>query len=102
MFDSSNAIHVGLKIGKEHCGKIRYEPGDHVGVFATNKKTLVDGLVKRLSKSLPTQGPLQLQVLREQKGEIALQVHQLILLIAIFKTTKNEQRIDFFQLLLGC
>ena len=66
----SNAIHVGLKVRENYSGKVRYEPGDHIGVFATNNKTLVDGLVERLSKSLPGEGPLQLQVLREQKGLI--------------------------------
>ena len=69
---STSAIHLGLNIAVEYSGTIRYVPGDHVGIFATNNKALVDGLVKRLSKSLPGKGPLQLQVLREQKGLLSV------------------------------
>jgi len=64
---SPQSIHVGLRIGDDFHGNLRYEPGDHVGVFATNNETLVDGLVQRLSNSLPHAGSLQLQILTEQK-----------------------------------
>lgn len=49
-------------------GKLRYEPGDHVGVFAVNDSELVDGLINRLGANhpLPPDGALQLQILVEQ------------------------------------
>lgn len=44
-----------------------YEPGDHVGVCAMNRKELVDGILDRLSGINSTDDPLQLQTLNEKQ-----------------------------------
>ena len=75
--DDRKTVHVGLKITSQWISGTRnsataatYEPGDHIGVFAVNDKTLVTGLIDRLgvNSTLPPDGPLQLQTLAEQKG----------------------------------
>ena len=77
--DDRKTVHVGLKITSQWISGTRnsataatYEPGDHIGVFAVNDKTLVTGLIDRLgvNSTLPPDGPLQLQTLAEQKGMV--------------------------------
>lgn len=45
--------------------ELTYTPGDHVGVFATNKPELVDGILKRLKGPDDLNTPVELQVLKE-------------------------------------
>lgn len=81
--DDRKTVHVGLKITSQWISGTRnsataatYEPGDHIGVFAVNDKTLVTGLIDRLgiNSTLPPDGPLQLQTLAEQKGIVTSRI----------------------------
>lgn len=80
--DGRQTVHVGLKITSQWIGggnhrhsqqQATYEPGDHVGIFAVNDATLVDGLIDRLAanSTVPADGPLQLQTLTEHKGIVS-------------------------------
>ncbi|CAH1105276.1 unnamed protein product [Psylliodes chrysocephalus] len=42
-----------------------YKPGDHLGVFASNRQELVDGVIKRLKGVADPNAPLELQILQE-------------------------------------
>lgn len=45
--------------------EIKYDPGDHVGIIACNRKELVDGLLARLKDVSDYDEPLQLQLMKE-------------------------------------
>ena len=65
---------MAIKVSDQWSGRLdHYEPGDHVGVFAVNDRSLVERLIQRLSTNginfPPVQGPIQLQLKRdEQQG----------------------------------
>ena len=65
---SRKTIHVSLKIDAVGRSPIHYEPGDHVGVFATNDQQIVDGLPQRLANVPADHTPLQLQVFTTNPG----------------------------------
>lgn len=44
----------------------KYQPGDHVGVFPSNRAAIVEGILARLSGSEDTDRALQLQMLKEK------------------------------------
>lgn len=46
-------------------GEINYDPGDHVGIMACNRKELVDSLLARLKDIDNYDEPLQLQLMKE-------------------------------------
>lgn len=45
--------------------KIEYNPGDHVGIIACNRKELVDSLLARLKDVSDYNEPVQLQLMKE-------------------------------------
>lgn len=45
--------------------KIVYDPGDHVGIIACNRKELVDSLLARLKDVNDYNEPVQLQLMKE-------------------------------------
>ena len=59
---------MSLKIGDDWRNKIRYDPGDHVGIFATNEQQMVDDLIERLTNRPAARTPLQLQILTDSQG----------------------------------
>ena len=55
-------------------GQSHYEPGDHVGVFAVNERSLVAGLMERLGSNCtlpPVDIPLELQTFDKQQGALS-------------------------------
>lgn len=44
---------------------IKYDPGDHVGIIACNRKDLVDSILMRLRDIDDYDQPLQLQLMKE-------------------------------------
>ncbi|XP_039746679.1 nitric oxide synthase-like protein isoform X1 [Pararge aegeria] len=52
-------------IDMEPMGEINYDPGDHVGIMACNRKELVDTLLSRLNDIDNHDAPLQLQLMKE-------------------------------------
>ena len=79
-------INVALEVSDRWTGsQIHYEPGDHIGVFAVNDRSLVTGLMERLKSncnftSLPDSDdtPLQLQTFDKQQGVVCLIIHHSI------------------------
>ena len=74
-------INVALEVSDRWTGsQIHYEPGDHIGVFAVNDRSLVTGLMERLKSncstlsSLPDSDdiPLQLQTFDKQQGVVSI------------------------------
>ena len=57
-----------MKINEKWRQKIRYQPGDHVGVFAANDQQLVDDIIERLINKPTPKTPLQLQILADTLG----------------------------------
>lgn len=45
--------------------EIKYDPGDHVGIIACNRKELVDSLLSRVKDVEDYDEPLQLQLMKE-------------------------------------
>jgi Sulfite reductase, alpha subunit (flavoprotein) len=55
---------LGIQMRKPH--DCAYEPGDHVGIFASNKWDLVSGILARLNLGgIDPDEPMELQVLSE-------------------------------------
>lgn len=46
--------------------KIMYRPGDHVGMFATNRDELVSGIIPYLQCDQDPDEPMELQMLKEK------------------------------------
>ncbi len=44
---------------------LRYEPGDHFGIFPSNRPEIVDGILARLSNCPVPDKPVQLYILKE-------------------------------------
>lgn len=65
------SIFSGLEYTYITCFKInlqselKYEPGDHVGVMACNRKEIVDAVLERLKDIEPYDKLMQLQVMKE-------------------------------------
>lgn len=45
--------------------ELKYDPGDHVGVMACNRKDIVDAVLDRLKDVDRYDEPVQLQVMKE-------------------------------------
>lgn len=46
--------------------KIMYRPGDHVGMYATNREELVSGIIPYLQYDQDPDEPMELQMLKEK------------------------------------
>lgn len=77
-------INMAFEVSNQWTGsQSHYEPGDHVGVFAVNDRSLVTGLMERLKSncstlsSLPDSDdiPLQLQTFDKQQGVVLIKNH---------------------------
>lgn len=44
---------------------LKYEPGDHLGVFACNRDSLVDGILKQVSSPFNADVPIELQIQKQ-------------------------------------
>lgn len=47
-------------------GKVMYQPGDHVGMFAANRKELVSAIIPYLQYDQDPDEPMELQLLKEK------------------------------------
>lgn len=80
MHSRKAVINVALEVSDQWTdSQSHYEPGDHVGVFAVNDRSLVTGLMERLKSnctlsSLPDSDdiPLQLQTFDKQQGVVLI------------------------------
>ncbi|XP_063821545.1 nitric oxide synthase-like protein [Ostrinia nubilalis] len=61
----ASAERSTIFIDMEPKDEIKYDPGDHVGIIACNRKELVDGLLARLQDVDDFDEPLQLQLMKE-------------------------------------
>nr|XP_032513721.1 nitric oxide synthase-like protein [Danaus plexippus plexippus] len=61
----TSAERSTIFIDMEPKGDINYDPGDHVGIMACNRKELVDSLLARLKDIDNYDTPLQLQLMKE-------------------------------------
>ena len=44
---------------------IHYKPGDHLGVFACNQNTLVQGILEKVEISIDVNIPVELQIQKQ-------------------------------------
>ncbi|XP_072944115.1 nitric oxide synthase-like protein isoform X1 [Epargyreus clarus] len=61
----SSAERSTIFIDMEPKSEIKYDPGDHVGIIACNRKELVDSLLARLTDVDNYDQPVQLQLMKE-------------------------------------
>ena len=54
-----------LKLSKFMQEELFYEPGDHLGVFACNNSSIVEGILKRIDYIFDPDEPVQLQLQKE-------------------------------------
>lgn len=59
---SRSTILVKIMIKADH---LSFQPGDHVGILAENRKELVNGIVENLITKENVDDPMQLQILKE-------------------------------------
>ncbi|CAG5012022.1 unnamed protein product [Parnassius apollo] len=59
------ADRATIFVDMESQSELRYEPGDHVGILACNRKEIVDTVLSRLKDVDDYDKPVQLQVLKE-------------------------------------
>lgn len=59
--DCTNSLMFSFYLQEE----IKYDPGDHVGIIACNRKELVDGILARVKDVDDFDQPLQLQLMKE-------------------------------------
>ncbi|CAH2074435.1 unnamed protein product, partial [Iphiclides podalirius] len=59
------ADRATIFLDMESNNELKYEPGDHVGVLACNRKEIVDTILQRLKDVESYDKPVQLQVLKE-------------------------------------
>ncbi|XP_072944441.1 nitric oxide synthase-like [Epargyreus clarus] len=60
-----SADRATIFIDMESNNELKYEPGDHVGVMACNRKDIVDAILERLTDVEDCDKPVQLQLLKE-------------------------------------
>jgi nitric-oxide synthase, brain len=51
---------------QRYAGELQYKPGDHVGLFATNRKELVDVILSKVSNAPPPDQLIKIEVLKEK------------------------------------
>jgi nitric-oxide synthase, brain len=75
---------------EEYSSDFEYSPGDHIGIFAANRKELIDKILVRLVDIPETDFPLKIEVLREKNtvfGKKNLKTK--------FKRSKKEQSFSY-------
>jgi sulfite reductase alpha subunit-like flavoprotein len=51
---------------QRYAGELQYKPGDHVGIFATNRKELVDAILSKVSNAPPSDQLIKIEILKEK------------------------------------
>ncbi|CAF0772283.1 unnamed protein product [Brachionus calyciflorus] len=51
-----------------YSSELEYKPGDHVGVFASNRKNLVDAILEKISNAPPPDQIIKVEVLKEKSS----------------------------------
>ncbi|KAL0893659.1 hypothetical protein ABMA27_013817 [Loxostege sticticalis] len=65
MLGDFTADRATIFVDMEPQEEVKYDPGDHVGVMACNRKEIVDAVLKRLKDVDKYDEPVQLQVMKE-------------------------------------
>ncbi|XP_026468232.1 nitric oxide synthase, salivary gland-like [Ctenocephalides felis] len=60
-----STLLLEIEIPKNSKDELKYEPGDHIGVFPENSSEIVNGLLERLEGAESPDSPVELQVLKE-------------------------------------
>ena len=58
-------LHSRATMLLELSSELVYTPGDHVGVFACNRREIVDGILARLTDTTDVDTPVELQFQKE-------------------------------------
>lgn len=68
--DSKNdRVTLWVEIGVDEwtkTDKVMYRPGDHVGMYATNREEIVSGIIPYLQCDQDPDEPMELQLLKEK------------------------------------
>lgn len=51
-----------------YSSELQYRPGDHVGIFASNRKNLVDAILDKLSNAPPPDQMIKIEILKEKSS----------------------------------
>ncbi|RNA17686.1 Nitric oxide brain [Brachionus plicatilis] len=51
-----------------YSSELQYKPGDHVGIFASNRKNLVDAILDKLSNAPPPDQMIKIEILKEKSS----------------------------------
>lgn len=51
-----------------YASELQYKPGDHVGIFASNRKILVDAILEKLSNAPPPDQTIKIETLKEKSS----------------------------------
>ena len=49
-----------------NAGELQYKPGDHIGIFAFNRKELVDAIIEKVSNPPPLDELVKIEILKEK------------------------------------
>ena len=49
-----------------HGGELQYKPGDHIGIFAQNRKELVDAILTKVANAPPCDQLVKVEILKEK------------------------------------
>lgn len=66
-------------------GEIKYDPGDHVGIMACNRKELVDSLLSRMKDIDNHDEPVQLQLMKETHTSAGMSILTHNVALAVFR-----------------
>ena len=58
-------LNVGLNT-QGYAGELEYKPGDHIGLFAANRKELVDDVLAKVSNAPPHDQLVKVEILKEK------------------------------------
>jgi nitric-oxide synthase len=70
-----------------------YAPGDHVGVYACNRKELVDGILSRLQTTTDPDQPVELQMQKENhtsNGKLQVVSKDVIGEVSVFHSSECQ------------
>lgn len=62
LYFSETTLLLELNFAHE---EIQYKPGDHLGVFACNKSSLVEGILQRIDSSFDLNTSIELQIQKQ-------------------------------------
>lgn len=65
LFSRRVSLCVELNTG-EYSGELQYKPGDHIGIFANNRKELVEFVLGRIANAPPSDQLVQIEKLKEK------------------------------------